>query len=126
MNLLTGEQLQNEPAHIYNCDIAFDSNTSMKQFYRLGSTHPRDLLPFLSSDYLIPPKYVDRFKDKICSSRGPAIPQCEGNVGDAGEDNDDYAGDIGGGSMTVLRTERPLHHAEKKRMWGISRRQGSL
>lgn len=50
---------------MYNHVLAFDGNNSMKRFYRLGSTHPRDLLPFLGSDYLIPPEYVDRFKDEV-------------------------------------------------------------
>lgn len=88
----------------------------MKRFYRLGSTHPRDLLPFLGSDYLIPPEYVDRFKDEVRSSRGPAVPQREG---DAGEDDDDYAGDIGGGINDCTKNWKAASSAEKKRMWGV-------
>lgn len=91
----------------------------MKRFYRLGSTHPRDLLPFLGSDYLITPEYVDRFKDEVTSRRGPAVShQREGEgegEGEAGAWEDFADGD----EDDCTRNWKAAAAAEKKRMWGV-------
>lgn len=89
----------------------------MKRFYRLGSTHPRDVMPFLGSDYLIPPEYVDRFKDEVTSRCGPPVShQREGEGEGEAEAWEDITGDD---EDDCTRNWKAAASAEKKRMWGV-------
>jgi hypothetical protein len=51
----------------------------MKQMYQLGEHWAIESKPFLDSDYLLPPGYVDQFKDKVALRRGPVVPDRDGD-----------------------------------------------
>lgn len=92
----------------------------MKRFFRLGSTHPRDLLPFLESDYLIPPEQVDLFKDEVSSRRGPAVSHQRADDAEAWDDIEDGdEGLVGDDTDDCTRNWKAAAAAEKKRMWGV-------
>lgn len=104
-------KLEGEPSRIFNRIVAFDGNNSMKRMHQVGAAHVRDKRPFTDSDYLIPPEYVDQFKDEVASSRGPAVPETSPSI----------PGDAAYSDHLPECTERWKAAAadDKKAMWGI-------
>lgn len=103
---------------IHGQKAAFDGNNLMKHLYQLGECHVRDPRPFLDTDYLLAPEYVDQYKDEVGnSSKAP-------NVGaDEGEDGVDGRGPQSSDSFAQQRTECTRNfksvHQEGKTMWGV-------
>jgi hypothetical protein len=89
----------------------------MKRMFQLGERRIRDRKPFIDSDYLLPPDYVDKFSDEVASRKGPAVP-----VGDDDDDNEDGSG---GAPMTGCTSNfKAAASDETKRAWGIFEENG--
>jgi hypothetical protein len=96
--------------------IPFDGNNSMKHMFQLGEHCNTSTEPFTDSDYLLPPEYVDQFKDEVVSSRGPSV--------SAGEDDEDDGMRTGKLSEEMVRAScmtnwKAASADERKWMWGI-------
>jgi len=96
--------------------IPLDGNNSIKCMFQLGE-HPNiNMQPFLYSDYLLPPKYVDQFKDEVGSSRAPGVP--------VEKDEEGEEGGMEGPSEETLQAQcttnwKAVSAKERKKMWGI-------
>ena len=80
-------QLEDEPPCTFSHMIPLDGNNLMKRTFQLGEHRSIDAQPFTNSDYLLPPKYVDQFKDEVGMARAPGVP-----VGD-NKENGEVEGD---------------------------------
>lgn len=103
-------RLEGEPSRAFNRIVAFDGNNSMKRLYQVGAARVRDMRAFTDTDYLLPPEYVDKFKDEVASHRGPTVP--------------DTSPDISGNASSYNQPEctdrwKAAAADEKKAMWGI-------
>ena len=78
--------------------IPLDSNNLMKQTFQLGEHQSIDAQLFTNSDYLLPPEYVDQFKDEVKSARALGVP-----VGD-NKENGEVEGDSSGATLQVQCT----------------------
>jgi len=118
MKTHTSHQLENEPPQVFSRMIPFDGNNSMKRIGRLGNSYARDPLPFVDTDYLLPPEYVDQFADEVPSRRGPQVPGSIDAVDDElwedmNEDDDEAL--VAG----CTQNWKAAASDEKKRMWDI-------
>lgn len=79
---------------IFKHILAFDSNNSMKRMYQMGKRAVTNMKPFTNTSYLLPLKYVDKFKNEVSSRRGPAV--IERDNEQAGNENswEDADGDL--------------------------------
>lgn len=110
-------KLEGEPPRIFNRVVAFDGNNSMRRIYQVGDARVRDMRMFTDSNYLIPPEYVDLYKDEVTSQRGPAVPA------DDMIDNTKPVNPDGAANSSLLPECTAKWKAaapdEKKVMWGI-------
>jgi hypothetical protein len=97
--------------------IGNDGNNSMKRMYQLGDHSSINTEPFTDSDYLLPPEYVDQFKDEVRSNRAPGVPVEEDDEGNIGEYVDEVSEETMRANCTMNWKAASVE--ERKRMWGI-------
>ncbi|KAH9847417.1 hypothetical protein C2E23DRAFT_741984 [Lenzites betulinus] len=68
-------ELEDEPSLKYRRMFCFDGNNSLKRLAKIGDRAVADTREFTEGDYILPPAFVDRYKDeaKGASARGPQI-----------------------------------------------------
>jgi hypothetical protein len=97
--------------------IGNDGNNSMKRMYQLGDHSSIDTQPFTDSDYLLPPEYMDQFKDEVGSNRAPGVPVGEENEENAGENGDEVSAEMMRARCTT--NWKAASAEERKKIWGI-------
>lgn len=104
-------QLEDEPPRTFSRMIPLDGNNSMKRTFQLGEHRSINAQPFTDSDYLLPPEYVDQFKDEVRSARAPGVP-----VGD-----EEVEGDSSEATLRAQCTTnwKAASADERKKMWGV-------
>lgn len=89
----------------------------MKRLYQLGECHVRDPRPFLDTDYLLTPQYVDQFKDEVGNtSKAPNIGtnEEEDSIDDGAQPNESFEK-----QRAECTNNFKSAHQEGKTMWGV-------
>lgn len=120
---LTVHRLENKPLMMHGRKAAFNSNNSMKRLYQLGERNIQDPCPFLDTDYLLTPEYVDQFKDEVGnSSKAPNVGMDEAdNVGARPQPTEGFAK-----QRAECTNNFKSVHQEGKTMWGFLKRPAGL
>jgi Kyakuja-Dileera-Zisupton transposase len=99
--------------------IPFDGNNSMKRMRQLGLNRVHDPRPFIDSDYLLPPEYVDQYADEVASRRGLAVQDGAEETNDGQNDWEDIDEDAAESTNTHCTRNWKAAAADEKKMWGV-------
>jgi hypothetical protein len=111
-------QLEGEPPRSFKRMIPLDGNNSMKRMYQVGSHHIRNPCPFIDTDYLLTPEYVDQFANEVASRKHLVAEEDDGDEVYIDEHDD-------GVSISKCTTNwKAAASDEKKTSWGCFQENG--
>lgn len=108
-------QVEGELPQSFNRMILLDSNSSMKRMFQVGSHHIRNPHPFIDTDYLLTPEYIDQFANEVASHKNLIAEQ---------DDNDEAYIDDGTSISKCTTNWKAAASDEKKISWGCFEENG--